>query len=226
MIPRIGLDLEPATLIARALPDLDLLDIVYAAVHGGAHAAMVPARLFFESGDYTPELFDRPALPLLAVKLESEFLDRLPHLGGAPDRIVLTADGNRALHDSLTVAEAARRMAAEGQEIGALIEPEPSSLKELSRARVQWAYFSTTKVFESATSAEAQAELARLTSAALAASKLNLRVALWGPTGRHLPPALGAIPNVEEIYPTPDLWTWALRLGWERAVTEFSRLLR
>lgn len=226
MTPRIGLDLEPAALIIRALPDLDLLDIVYAAVHGGAHAVMVPARLFFESTDYTPWFFNRPALPLFAVKIETELLDRLPQLGDGPDRIVLVSEGNHALHDPFTAAESARRVAAEGQEIGALIEPEPSALKELSRARAHWAYFSTTKLLESATPTESQAELARLTSASLAATKLNLRVALWGPTGRHLPPSLASVPHVEEIYPAPDLWTWALRLGWERAVAEFSRLLR
>ncbi|MDD5089095.1 MAG: hypothetical protein PHI18_09920, partial [bacterium] len=125
MIPRIGLDLEPAALISRALPDLDLLDIAYAAIHGGAHAVMVPARLFFESTGCTPQLFDRPALPLFAVKIETDLLDRLPALGDAHDRIVLTAEGHRSLHDPFTAAEAARRVAAEGQEVGALIEPEP-----------------------------------------------------------------------------------------------------
>ncbi|MDD5088034.1 MAG: hypothetical protein PHI18_04485, partial [bacterium] len=159
-------------------------------------------------------------------KIETDLLDRLPALGDAHDRIVLTAEGHRSLHDPFTAAEAARRVAVEGQEVGAPIEPEPAALKELSRARAQWAYFSTEKLFDSATSAQAEAELARLTSSALAAAKLILRVALWGPTGRHLPPSLGRIPHVEEIYPVPDLWTWALRLGWERAVAEFSRLLR
>jgi hypothetical protein len=51
-------------------------------------------------------------------------------------------------------------------------------------------------------------------------------VALWGPTGRHLPQAFAALPHVEEIYPVPDLWAMALRLGWERAIEELRRLMQ
>ncbi|MBU0508224.1 hypothetical protein KKH27_05240 [bacterium] len=226
MIPRIGLDLEPGTAAMRVIPGLDLLDIAYAATHGGAQIIIAPARLLFESEDYDPGLFDRPGLPLFAVKAEPTDLDRLPALGGAADRIVIAGERNLPVLDPQSAAESARRGAAAGQDIGVLIEPDAAALKEISRARVNWAYFSTLRAFESATSEEAEAEIARLTSAALAANRLNLRTALWGPTGRHLPAALCAIPYVEEVYPTPDLWAMALRSGWERAVADYARLMR
>jgi pyridoxine 5'-phosphate synthase PdxJ len=154
-----------------------------------------------------------------------EDLDRVPGLGAAPDRVVVTAERHRAVPDAAHAAEVVTRTASSTQETGVLIEPEAALLKELSRLRVSWAYFSTLNVFEAAGHEAAEAELARLTSATLAANKLGLRVALLGPTGRHLPPALAALPHVEEIYPTPDLWAWALRSGWEKATAEYIRLL-
>ena len=73
--------------------------------------------------------------------------------------------------------------------------------------------------------AEAESEIAKLTSAALAAEKLNLRIALYGATGNHLPSIFSAIPHLEEVYPTPDLWNLALRLGWERAIAEYRNMM-
>ena len=34
-----------------------------------------------------------------------------------------------------------------------------------------------------------------------------------------------AIPKLEEVIPTPDLWNLALRLGWEGAIAEYRSLL-
>ena len=225
MIPRIGLDLEAGLHIARAVPDLDLLDMAYGAVHGGAHIIMLPVAAFVTSA-YTPDLFKRPGLPLLAVKTEVDDLDRIPGLGHAPDRILIVGERSRSVQDWSRITAFAARAAAGDQEFGVLIEPEVPALKELMRMRAQWAYFSTEAAVNAASQEAAADELARLTSAALAANKVKLRVALWGPTGRQLPQALAALPHVEEIYPVPDLWAMALRSGWEKAVSEYRRLLQ
>ncbi|RPH95591.1 hypothetical protein EHM69_03845 [candidate division KSB1 bacterium] len=225
MILRIGLDLEPGLHIARAVPDLDLLDIAYGAVHGGAQIIMLPVSAFVTSASYTPDLFRRPGLPVLAVKTEIEDLDRISGLGSAPDRIFITGERGRPVEDLARVAAFMARTGGTDQEIAVLIEPEAAPLKEISRLRAHWAVFSTERVFGLSTLAETQEEIARLTSATLAASHVRLRTALFGPTGRHLPQALSRIPNVEEIYPTPDLWAMALRSGWGQAVSEYRSLL-
>lgn len=225
MIPRIGLDLEAGLHIARAVPDLDLLDMAYGAVHGGAQVIMLPVAAFVTSA-YTPDLFKRPGLPLLAVKTEVDDLDRIPGLGSAPDRILIVGERNRPVQDWSRIMAFAARAGSGDQEFGILIEPEVSALKELVRMRAQWAYFSTEAAVNASTQEAAGDELARLTSAALAANKVKLRVALWGPTGRQLPQALAALPHVEEIYPVLDLWAMALRSGWEKAVSEYRRLLQ
>jgi hypothetical protein len=219
------LDLEPGLQIARVLPELDLLDVAYGAVRGGAQIVLVPVTAFVTSTSYSPDLFNRPGLPLFAVKTELEDLDRIPGLGVAPDRIVVVDERNRTVQDPARAADIAMRVIGSNQEIGILAPPEPSALKDLSRAKIQWVYFSTDPVFNAGSRDEAEAELARLNSAALAANKVRLRVALFGPTGRHLPPSFAAIPFIEEIYPTPDLWSMALRLGWEHAVAEYRNLL-
>ncbi|HEY3295846.1 MAG TPA: pyridoxine 5'-phosphate synthase [bacterium] len=226
MIPRIGLDLEPGVQIARLIPDLDLLDVAYGAVRGGAQIILLPVSVFVTSTTYTPDLFNRPGLPLFAVKTEEDDLDRVPGLGVAPDRVVVTGARGTTISDVSRVADVSQRVVGTNQEIGVLVAPDPVAIKELSRARVQWAYFSTENVYHAASREEAEAETARIASAALAANRLNLRVALYGPTGRHLPPSLGAMAHIEEIYPAPDLWAMALRLGWEGAISEYRFLLR
>jgi hypothetical protein len=223
---RIGLDLEPGLAIARTLPGLDLLDIAYGAVHGGAQIILVPVSAFVTSTAYQPELFNRPGLPVFSVKAEERDVDRIPGLGLAPDRLLITGEGSRSVTDAAGTAEAVLRTIGSNQELGILAEPEAAVLKELARARVPWVFFSTEPVYAALSGEEAAMELARLRSAALAAGKLNLRVALYGPTGRHLPPALAALTGVEEIYPAPDLWALALRAGWEGALAEYRDLLR
>jgi hypothetical protein len=224
--PRIGVDLEIGTHIARALPELDLLDIAYGAVRGGAQVILVPVSAFVTSTAYAPDLFNRPGLPLFAVKSEVEDLDRIPGLGVAPDRVLVTGERGRPVAEIAKVADVLTRVVAANQETGMLVEPEPAMLKELSRAKVRWAYFSTEPASQALTSEAAENELARLHSATLAARHVNLRVALIGATGRHLPSAFAALPHVEEIYPAPDLWAAALRLGWEQAVAEYRLLLQ
>jgi hypothetical protein len=225
MIPRLGLDLEPGLQLSRTLPDLDLLDIAYGAVHGGAQAIMVPISAFVSSL-VAPELFVRGGIPLFAVKSSLDDLDRVPALGSGPDRIVVMEDRNRPVSDFARLADLLSRVAGQSQESGVLIEPEPAGLKELSRMHVKWAFFSTETLFNVPLPDAAEAEMARLTSAAAAANRLRMRVAMIGPTGRHLPATLAAIPFLEELYPATDLWSMALRLGWEGAVSEYCRLLR
>lgn len=222
---RIGLDLESGLHFGRILPDLDLLDIAYGAVHGGAQIIMVPVTAFVTSADYTPGLFSRPGIPLFAVSSEAVDLDRIPALGAAPDRVVIFGDGGHALTDLGGIGTTLTRLQDGNREVGVFVEPEPMTIKDAARLHVNWIYFPTSPLFAARDPEAAEAEIARLTSASLAARHLHLRIALHGPTGRHLPPALAALPHVEEIYPQPDLWSMALRLGWERAVTEYRQLL-
>ena len=132
MIPRIGLDLEAGLHIARAVPDLDLLDVAYGAVHGGAQVLMLPMAAFVSSA-YTPDLFKRPGLPLLVVKTEVDDLDRVSGLGRAPDRILVVGERSRTVQDWPRMAAFAARTGGEDFELAALIEPEVSALKELIR---------------------------------------------------------------------------------------------
>ena len=225
MIPRLGLDLEPGLLISRVLSDLDLLDVAYGATHGGVQALMVPVSAFGDGTPYSADLFMRPGLPLLMVKAELEQMDQVLALGAAPDRVLLVGDRGRSLLDFTRVSEVVASVAGFSQEIAVLVEPDATSLRGLARARAHWAVFSSEALFRTNSASEADAELAKLTSAALAADKLNLRVALYGPTGRHLPASFSAVPHLEEVFPTPDLWNLALRLGWEGAVAEYRSLM-
>jgi pyridoxine 5'-phosphate synthase PdxJ len=117
------------------------------------------------------------------------------------------------------------RIVAAGQEIALLVEPEVSVLKEVSRAKAHWVFFSTETAHHSASLDSALAEFARIQSAAFAASKLGLRIGLHGPTGRQLPSVFQRIDVLEEVVPSPDLWSLALRLGWEGALREYRELM-
>jgi hypothetical protein len=225
MIPRLGLDLEPGFQIGRVLPDLDLLDIAYGATHGGIQSILAPLSAFGTGTPYSTELFMRPGLPVLIVKAELDQMDQVLNLGAAPDRLLLVGDRGRSLLDLSRLGEIVQLTSGFSQEIAALIEPDAASLKELARARAHWAVFSTESLVRTGSLAEAQSEIAKLTSASVVADKLNLRVALFGPTGRHLPSTFASIPALEEVFPSPDLWNLALRLGWERAVAEYRTLM-
>jgi hypothetical protein len=224
--PRVGIDLEPGIHLSRTLPDLDLLDVAYGAVHGGAQIIMLPVIAVVAATAYTPAMFKRPGLPLLALKAEITDVDRVPALGNDPDRIVVTGENNQSVADAGYAAEQTARVVRSGQEVGILCEPEAAPLKELARAKAHWAYLPTMRAYQAQTAEECQMEIARLQSAAVAANRLHLRVALFGPTGRYLPAALSQVLHVEEIYPVPDLWSLALRLGWEKAVSEYQLWLR
>jgi hypothetical protein len=175
---------------------------------------------------YSADLFDRAGLPLLIVKCDISDLERAAALGSAPDRILVTAERGRHITEFSMLAGYSSRSSGTHQELAALIEPETSALKELVKAKAQWAYFSTDKIFSSSSLEEADAERARIISAAHAANRLKLRVALIGPVGRHLAPSLASVPYIEEMIPTPDLWYLALRAGWERAVSDFMLWMR
>jgi len=223
---RVGIDLEPGIHLSRTLPDLDLLDVAYGAVHGGAQIIMLPVIAVIAATAYTPAMFKRPGLPLLALKVEIMDVDRVPALGNDPDRIFITGESGQSVADTGYAGEQAARVIRSGQEVGVLCEPEAAPLKELARAKAHWAYFSTARAYQAQNAEECQMEIAQLQSAAVAANRLHLRVALFGPTGRHLPAVLSQVPHVEEIYPVPDLWSLALRLGWEQAVSEYQHWLR
>ena len=180
MIPWIGVDLEPGVEIARTLPDLDLLDIAYSATHGGANAFLLPASEATRSSRHSADLFDRPGLPLLTIKAGIDELDRLAVIGSAPDRILLTGERGQPLRDPSRVAEMKSIAAGGAQELAVVVDAEANAIKELSRLKVQWVFFRTDEVYLASSTQAAEADLAKLTSAALIAHKLNLRVALWG----------------------------------------------
>jgi len=226
MTPRIVVDLEPGVALGKLLPGIDLLDVAYGATRGGARGMLLPISATGRAPLYTADLFDRPGLPMLIVKCADTELERAAGLGSSPERILVTAERGTVLTDFAALSDHVERSAGSSQEIAALIEAESSHLKSAIRAGVHWVYFPTKRLFECKSLEEAEAERSRLVSAALAASKLNLRVGLFGPAGRHLPASLAAIEGVEEIVPTPDLWTMALRSGWENAVSEFIQLSR
>lgn len=226
MIPRIGLDLGTGFDIADILPDVDLLDAAYGAAHGGAGALMIPYREKGRQGSHTADQFKRAGLPPLTVRIEQDYLDQAASLGSAPDRMLILGDRSKCLLDMTQAAEFVERLGEASQETAVYVEPEPAILREASRARVKWVFFPTEFVWAAESPEEAEAEIARLCSASVAASKIGLRIALMGRTGRHLPSALSRIPRVEEIFPVPELWEMALRLGWERAIVEYRELMR
>lgn len=226
MMPRIIVDLEPGALISKLLPELDLLGIAYGATRGGARGMLLPISVTGRPPLYTADLFDRPGLPTLTIKCSESELDRAAGLGSAPERILVTGERNSVLQDFAGLGDYIGRSAGSNQEVAVLVEPEAAMLKTAARIGCAWVFFPTDKLFESKSVDEAEAERGRLTSAALAANRINLRVGVIGPTGQHLPSALAQVPYIEEIVPTPDLWVQALRVGWESAVADYLNLCR
>jgi hypothetical protein len=226
MTPRIIVDLEPGAAIERILPDIDLLGIAYAATRGGARGIMLPISATGRPPLYSAELFDRPGLPTLIVKCSESELERAAALGTSPERILVTGERGGTLKDLSGLNQHISRSAGSHQEIAALVDPEVAILKSAARLGCAWVYFPTETLYSAKSVEEGEVERTRLTSAALAANKLNLRVGLIGPTGRHLPSTLAEIPYIEEIAPTPDLWVQAIRSGWECAVADLIQLCR
>jgi hypothetical protein len=226
MTPRVILDIEPGAAIERILTGNDQLGIAYAATRGGARGIMLPISATGRPPLYSVDLFDRSGLPTLIVKCDESELERAAALGSAPERILVTGERGCTLQDITGLGQHISRSAGTHQETAALVDPEIAILKSASRLGCAWVYFPTDTLYAAKSVDEGEAERARLTSAALAANKLNLRIGLIGPTGRHLPFTLASLPFVEEITPTPDLWVQALRVGWENAVAEFLRLCR
>ncbi len=226
MIPRIMVDLEPGVAIGKLLPEMDLLGIAYGATRGGARGMILPIGATGRPPLYTADLFDRPGLPTLIVKCTDSELERAAGLGSAPERILVTAERGLSLQDLSNLEDYIARSAGSNQEVVVLIEPEIALLKSASRIGCSWVYFPTNKLFECKSVEEAEAERGRITSAALAANKLNLRIGVTGPTGQHLLSTLAQVPYIEEIAPTPDLWVQALRVGWESAAAEYLNLCR
>jgi hypothetical protein len=221
----VGADLGPGLEIARSLPDLDLLDIAYAASRGGARGILFPLAGFGRTTKYSAELFDRPGLPLLTVSATIDELGTHDGFASAIDRILVTEERGQALRNFNRIAEFRSQLTGAAQELAGLVEPEPTMLKEFARTKAQWVFFQTNHICDAVNVQEAEAELARLSAATLIANKLNLRVALIGPMGRDYSAALASMPHVEEVFPTPDLWLIALRVGWERAIAEFRSFM-
>jgi pyridoxine 5'-phosphate synthase PdxJ len=81
--------------------------------------------------------------------------------------------------------------------------------------------FSSTPYAQAPAPQDAEDELARLSTAILATHKFGLRVAVMGALYPHLIRPLLEIEGIEEIYPGPEIWLRALRVGWDRALTEY-----
>ena len=224
MKPRIFVSLELLPRLAALVPSLDDLDVAYACSKAGADGLIVGVPADTGHRD-SLNRFDRPGLPLLCVHASLYQLDALSALGSAPDRFLISDDG-RPCAKLDAVAEWQEKITGTHQEVAALIQPEPQMLKLAARARINWVAFSTETLQKAETRPEAEQELARLTSAAMLASRNKLCVMSYGAMDRHFAPSIAGLEGVDELVPTTTLWSLALRHGWEHAVETFYRWIR
>jgi len=221
---RLGIDLEPLTDLAHLWTDLplDLLDFAYAAGSAGAQMLMAP------DGKLDPRdfaLLARPGLPLFVLKVrEGEFATVMQSPPPA-DRFFVVGDYGGALKD-VDDFEKFTKEVTDATHLGALVEAEPGAVKKVARAGMRWVVFSSTPYAQAPTPRDAEDELARLSTAILAAHKFGLRVAVMGALYPHLTRPLLEIEGIEEIYPGPEIWLRALRVGWDRALDEYLRAMR
>ena len=86
---------------------------------------------------------------------------------------------------------------------------------------MRWVIFSTTPYAQASTIQNAEDELARLSTAIFTAQKFDLRVAVMGTIYPHQVGPLLKIEGIEEIYLGSEIWLRALRVGWDRALSEY-----
>ncbi len=223
MTVRLGIDLEPLAALARLWKDmpLDILDFAYAAGAAGAQMILAPEETL-ERSDLM--LLARPGLPLFVLKVREKEFERVMQLPLPADRYFIVGDYGSAFRD-VDDFNKFRREVSDTSTLGALVEAEPGSVKKAAQAGMVWVVFSTTPYVQAATPKGAEDELARLSTAVFTAEKFGLRVAVMGPMYPHLLRPLLEIEGIEEIYPGAEIWLRALRVGWERALEEYTRIL-
>ncbi len=220
---RLGVDLEPLADLAHLWKhfSLDLLDFAYAAASAGAQMLMAP-----ESKIERTELalLARPGLPLFVLKVRQGEYSRTMQLAPPADRLFVVADHGGALKETEDFARFSKE-AMDSTILGACVEAELGAIKNVARAGMSWVVFSSDSYAHAATPKEAEDELARLSTAAFAAQKFGLRIAVMGAMPPHLLKPLSDIEGIEELYLGTEIWLRALRVGWDRALAEYHAAL-
>lgn len=216
---RLGIDLEPLadlSLLWKDLP-LDLLDFAYAAGTAGAQMLMAP-----EGKLETSELalLARPGLPFFVLKVREGEFTKVIASSPPADRLFVVGDYGGPLKDNDDFEKFSGKV-TDTSVLGGFVETEPGAVKKVARAGMNWVIFSTTPYSHAPTPHEAEDELARLSTAILAAQKFNLRVAVMGALYPHQVGPLLKVEGIEEIYLGPEIWLRALRVGWDRALNEY-----
>lgn len=216
---RLGIDLEPLADLATVWKhfSLDLLDFAYAAASAGAEMLMAPEAKIERT---EIALLARPGLPLFVLKVRQGEFTRAMQLAPPADRFFVIADHGGALKETDDFAKFGRE-AMDPTTLGACVEAELGAIKNVARAGMSWIVFSSDSYAQASTPKEAEDELARLSTASFAAQKFGLRIAVMGAMPPHLLKPLLDIEGIEELYPGPEIWLRALRVGWDRALAEY-----
>ena len=216
---RLGIDLEPLVDLSHLWKDLplDLLDFAYAAGTAGAQMLMAP-----EGKLETSELalLARPGLPLFVLKVRKGEFARIMESSPPADRLCVVGDYGAALKDGDDFQKFSREV-TDAFVLGVFVEAEPGAVKQAVRSGMKWVVFSTTPYAQAPTIRNAEDELARLATAILAAQKFGLQVAVMGTIYPHQVGPLLKVEGIEEIYLGPEIWLRALRVGWDRALSEY-----
>ena len=216
---RLGIDLEPLadlSLLWKDLP-LDLLDFAYAAGTAGAQMLMAPEGKL-ETSELT--LLARPGLPFFVLKVREGEFAKVMASSPPADRLFVVGDYGGPLKNGDDFEKFTQEM-TDAAILGAFVEAEPGTVKKAARAAMSWVVFSTTPYAQAPTIQDAEDELARLSTAILAAQKFDLRVAVMGAIYPHQVGPLLKVEGIEEIYLGPEIWLRALRVGWDRALNEY-----
>lgn len=224
MTVRLGIDLEPLTDLAGLWKDmpLDLMDFAYAAGTAGAQMLIAPEEKLERS---ELMLLARPGLPLFVLAVRESAFEEVMKLPPPADRFFILGDYGNTLRE-LSDFSRFREEIPDTAIVGSFIESELGPVKKAAQVGMNWVIFSTTPYAKASTPQEAEDELARLSTAVFAAQKFGLRVAVMGTIYPHLLQPIMEIEGIEEIYPGPEIWLRALRVGWDRALEEYLRAMR
>jgi pyridoxine 5'-phosphate synthase PdxJ len=221
---RLGIDLEPLADLTNLWKhfSLDILDFAYAAASAGAQMLMAPEAKIERT---ELALLARPGLPLFVLKVRQVEFTRTMQLAPPADRFFVVSDHGEPLKETDDVIRFGKE-AMDSSIMGTCVEAELDVIRNVARAGMGWVVFSSDTYAHAATPKEAEDELARLSTAVFAAQKFGLRVAMMGAMPPHLLRPLLDIEGIEELYPGPEIWLRALRIGWERALAEYRDAMR
>lgn len=116
--------------------------------------------------------------------------------------------------------ESVRTIHASGVEASVLIAPVISQLKEVRRLEFDYVTLDTTRLARATTPAEAIDAFEQIESAALAATRLGLRVLAQGSLDARSAGLLAGLGTVEEVFLDHRLYSRAFLIGLDKAVAE------